>query len=121
MDNINVAVLSGRLVKDAEVSYTGGGLPVGKFDIAVNRRKKQGDEWVNEANFFTVVSFGKMAETLKPMLIKGKEVCVHANLRQERWTAPNGENRSKVSMVAESIQIFGNQKHEESCEMEPEW
>ena len=49
MADINKVVLIGRLTRDAEQSYTQSGYAMLKFSIAVNRRRKQGEQWVDEA------------------------------------------------------------------------
>ncbi|MGP1438967.1 MAG: single-stranded DNA-binding protein, partial [Treponema sp.] len=47
MADVNHVVLVGRLTRDSELRYTQGGTPIVKFSIAVNRRKKTGEEWVD--------------------------------------------------------------------------
>ena len=55
MADLNHVVLIGRLTRDAELKYTSNGQAVCKFSIAVNRRKKNGDQWEDEASFFDIV------------------------------------------------------------------
>ena len=45
MADINHVVLVGRLTRDAELKYTQGGAAVCKFSIAINRRRKNGEEF----------------------------------------------------------------------------
>jgi single-strand DNA-binding protein len=99
-------MIVGRLIRDAELKYTGGGTPVSKFSIAVNRRRKNGDTWEDEANFFDVVLWGHMAESLSQYLLKGKQIVTIGELRQERWEK-DGQNRSRVEIAANSIQLLG--------------
>jgi single-strand DNA-binding protein len=106
MTDLNVVVMTGRLTRDAELKYTAGGTPVTKFSIAVNRRRKVNDQWEDEANFFDVALWGKQGETLSQYLVKGKQVGIAGELRQERWEK-DGQNRSRVEVVAETIQLLG--------------
>jgi single-strand DNA-binding protein len=106
MADINHVVLVGRLTRDAELKYTSGGQAVCKFSLAVNRRRKNGDQWVDEANFFDVVLWGRQGESLNQYLMKGKMVGVDGELRQDRWEQ-EGQNRSKVEIVAANIQLLG--------------
>ena len=106
MADINHVVLVGRLTRDAELKYTSGGQAVCKFSIAVNRRRKSGDQWVDEANFFDIVLWGRQGESLNQYLVKGKLVGVDGELRQDRWEQ-DGQNRSKVEIVANNIQLLG--------------
>jgi single-strand DNA-binding protein len=106
MADLNHVVLIGRLTRDAELKYTSSGQAVCKFSIAVNRRKKVGDQWEDEANFFDIVLWGKQGESLQSYLVKGKMVGVDGELRQDRWQQ-DGQNRSKVEVIANYIQLLG--------------
>ncbi|MDR1030150.1 MAG: single-stranded DNA-binding protein [Treponema sp.] len=106
MVDLNHVVLIGRLTRDAELKYTTSGQAVSKFSIAVNRRRKNGDQWVDEANFFDIVVWGRQGEALNQYLIKGKLVGVDGELRQDRWEQ-DGQNRSKVEIVANNLQLLG--------------
>lgn len=106
--DVNRVIEIGHLTRDVEVTYTPGGMAVGKFSIAVNRRVKKGQDWIDEANYFDVSIFGKQAENLKTFLIKGKQVCVDGYLKQDRWEdQQTGQKRSAVKIVANDVQLLG--------------
>jgi single-strand DNA-binding protein len=106
MVDINRVVLIGRLTRDAELKYTSGGQAVCKFSVAVNRRKKNGEQWEDEANYFDIVLWGRQGENINQYLVKGKTVGVDGELRQDRWQQ-DGQNRSKVEIVANNVQLLG--------------
>jgi single-strand DNA-binding protein len=106
MADINHVVLVGRLTRDAELRYTAGGQAVCKFSVAVNRRRKNGDQWEDEANFFDIVLWGRQGESLNQYLVKGKMIGVEGELRQDRWQQ-DGQNRSRVEIVANNLQLLG--------------
>ncbi|MDR0374583.1 MAG: single-stranded DNA-binding protein [Treponema sp.] len=106
MADINHVVLVGRLTRDAELKYTANGQAVCKFSIAVNRRKKSGEQWVEEANFFDIVVWGRQGEALNQYLVKGKLIGVDGELRQDRWEQ-DGQNRSKIEIIANNLQLLG--------------
>ena len=106
MADINHVVLVGRLTRDAELKYTANGQAVCKFSVAVNRRRKNGDQWEDEANYFDIVLWGRQGEAINQYLLKGKTVGVEGELRQDRWQQ-DGQNRSKVEIVANNIQLLG--------------
>ncbi|MCL2067195.1 MAG: single-stranded DNA-binding protein [Treponema sp.] len=112
MADLNHVVLIGRLTREAELKYTAGGQAVCKFSIAVNRRKKNGDQWEDEANFFDIVLWGRQGESLHPYLTKGKMVGVNGELRQDRWQQ-DGQNRSKIEIVASYLQLLGGGSNQE--------
>jgi len=105
MTDLNKVVVIGRLTRDAELKYTSSGQAVCKFSIAVNRRKKNGDQWEDEANYFDIVVWGRQGESLHPYLLKGKMIGVDGELRQDRWQQ-EGQNRSKIEIVASNLQLL---------------
>ena len=106
MADVNHVIIIGRLTKDILLKYTSGGMAIGSFSIAVNRRTKKGEQWVEEASFFDVSLFGKSAEGLAQYLTKGKQVAVEGELRQDRWEQ-DGQPRSKVYISANNVQLLG--------------
>src|SRR5512138_2486102 len=104
MTDLNIVLIIGRLTRDAELKYTQGGTAVSKFGVACNKRRKDGDQWKDEASFFDVVLWGKSAEGLNQYLTKGKQVAIEGELNQNRWTQ-DGQNRSKVEIVARAVQL----------------
>ena len=106
MADVNHVILIGRLTRDAELKYTSGGMAVCKFAIAVNKRRKNGDQWVEEANFFDIVLWGRSGESLNQYLVKGKQVAVEGELHQNRWEQ-DGQARSKIEIMANNVQLLG--------------
>jgi len=106
VNDTNNVTLVGRLTRDAELKYTNSGAAVTKFSIAVNERRKKGEQWEDEANFFDVTLWGKSAEAVTQYLTKGKQIAVTGKLKQNRWEQ-DGQARSKVEIVAFSVQLLG--------------
>ena len=113
MTDLNKVFLIGRLTRDAELKYTSSGQAVCKFSIAVNRRKKNGDQWEDEANYFDIVVWGRQGESIHPYLLKGKMIGVDGELRQDRWQQ-EGQNRSKIEIVASNLQLLGGSQGDKS-------
>ena len=107
MANMSKVVLCGNLTRDPELKYTTGGTAVVTLGVAVNRRVKKGDNWESEANFFDVTVFGKSAENCAEYLGKGSGILVEGELVQRRWEAQDGQNRSKVEVIARDVQFLG--------------
>lgn len=118
MKDLNSVILVGNLVRtvgedEKSFGYLQSGIPVAKFSIAVNRSKKDSSgQWVDEANFFEINFFGKMAESLKPYLTKGTKIAVEGELKQDRWTDQSGVAHNKVSVLASNIQLLGGKKND---------
>ena len=110
MNGTNVVAVVGRLTRDAEMKYTSAGMAIASCAVAVNTSRKDAQgNWTDEANFFDVTIFGKTAETLKPYLIKGKQIAVTGHLKQDRWEK-DGQKFSKVSIVADAVELLGDKK-----------
>ncbi|HTP58087.1 MAG TPA: single-stranded DNA-binding protein [Spirochaetia bacterium] len=106
MADINHVVLVGRLTRNAELKYTNSGAAVSKFSIAINQRRKKDDQWVDESHFFDIVFWGKGAEAINQYLVKGKQVGIEGQLRQDRWEQ-DGQSRSRVEIFATNVMLLG--------------
>lgn len=111
MQDLNRWIGIGRLTRslgenEKDFAFIGNGQARANISIAVNHSKKQGDEWINEADFFDVTIWGKQAENLKPYLLKGTQVCIDGHLKQDRWEK-DGQKFSKISIVADNVQLLG--------------
>ena len=111
MTDLNHIVLIGRLTKDCgaderSFSFVGNGNAKAVISLAVNRSVKKGDNWEDEVSYFDVTIWGKMAENLKPKLVKGKQICVEGYLKQDRWEK-DGQKKSRININAEKVQLLG--------------
>lgn len=119
MADLSIAVLVGRLTRDAELKYTSGGQPVCHFSVATSTRKKKGDQWVDEASFWDIDLWGKQGESLNQYLTKGKLIAVEGTMRQDRWEQ-DGQARMKVIVTANSVQLLGGGQGQGSHEGQAE-
>lgn len=105
--DLNNIMLIGRLTKDPESKYLPSGSAVVEFSIANNYYVSSKNS--NEVNYFDVVAFGKMAETVAKYLTKGKQVAISGTLRQDRWQDKDtNAPRSKVRIIMQSMQMLGS-------------
>ncbi len=104
--NINRVVLTGNLTRDPELSSTGTGLSICKLGIAVNTRRKSGDQWEEKPNFFRVTVFGRQAESCAQYLKKGRPVAIDGRLEWSQWER-DGQKRESVDIIADTVQFLG--------------
>ncbi|MBF0466860.1 MAG: single-stranded DNA-binding protein [Nitrospirae bacterium] len=109
----NKIILAGRLTKDPELRYTGQGLAVASFGLAVNSKTKQGDESKDETLFIDITVFGRQAETCGQYLSKGSPVIVDGRLRERRWES-EGQKRSKFEVVSQDVRFLPKRSGEPS-------
>ncbi|HSK49661.1 MAG TPA: single-stranded DNA-binding protein [Solirubrobacterales bacterium] len=106
---MNVVVITGNLTKDPELRHTGGGTAVCELRVAVNSRRKEGDNWVDKPNFFDVVVWGAQGENCATYLSKGRPVAVEGRLDWREWEAKEGGGkRQAVQIVANTVQFLGS-------------
>jgi single-strand DNA-binding protein len=107
--NVNVVVITGNLTRDPELRHTGGGTAVCELRVAVNSRRKEGQEWVDKPNYFDVTVWGAQGENCANYLSKGRPVAVEGRLDWREWEAKDGSGkRQAVSIVANSVQFLGS-------------
>ena len=107
--SINRVILVGNLTRDPELRALPSGTSVCQLGIAVNDRVKDRDtgEWTDYANFFDVSVFGRQAESCAQYLSRGRQVAIDGRLRWRQWETQDGQKRSKVEVVADSVQFIG--------------
>lgn len=101
---MNKVILMGRLTRDVEIRYSeGSGKAVARFDLAVNRRYKQ--EGQPEADFFSCVAFGKMAETFEKCEIgKGTKLMLEGEIRNNNYEK-DGVKHYSNQVIANSFEF----------------
>jgi single-strand DNA-binding protein len=61
---------------------------------------------VDKPNFFDVKVFGNQAEMLSQHLGKGRRIGVDGRLDWSSWESQDGGKRSKVEVIAQSVQFL---------------
>jgi single-strand DNA-binding protein len=111
--------MEGRVVADPELRYASTGTAVGSFRIAANDRKFNRDtnEWTDgDPLFLSVTCFKQLAENCAESLRRGDLVIVNGKLQMREWETDNGEKRSQVEILADSVAAsirFRNVRHGE--------
>jgi len=102
---MNHIVIVGRLVRDVEMRYSGSGVAVSTFTLAVDRRFKnaQGER---EADFIQVKCFKQLAELVANYLSKGKMAAVGGSLQISSYTDKDGNKKYSTDVMADDIQFL---------------
>lgn len=105
MANYNRVTLIGNLTRDIEMRATQGGMQVGKFGLAINRKSKDQETTC----FVDCTAFDKSAELLHRYVRKGSPLFVEGRLEFSTWEAKDGGGkRSKLSVVVENFQFLSD-------------
>lgn len=110
MNNLNSIILEGNLTKDPVMDKTPKGTAVCHFTVASNRYYKSDGDRQEEVGFFDVEVWSRLAETCSDYLTKGRGVRVVGRLKQDRWTNPEGEPRSRIHIVGEHVEFRAKPK-----------
>ena len=114
MAYLNEVFLMGNLTREPELRYTKSGTPICEFGLAMNKKTKtQSGEERSEVTFVEIVSIGKSAEILPRYLQKGSAVLVTGSLRYEQWKDRDGNNRNRLSVLADRVQFLDRAKPSE--------
>lgn len=103
---MNKVVLIGRLTKDVELRYTQtNNTAVASFSLAVNRKfVKTGEE--RQADFFNIIAWNKLAETISKYLFKGNQVAISGRLETRSWDDTNGQKHYVTEVIAEEVDFI---------------
>ncbi|PSM52531.1 single-stranded DNA binding protein [Campylobacter blaseri] len=104
----NKVILVGNLTRDIEVRYANNGSAIGNTAIATSRKFTTNGEKREEVCFVDITFFGRTAEVANQYLKKGSRILVEGRLKFDQWQDQNGNNRSKHSVVVESMQMLGS-------------
>jgi single-strand DNA-binding protein len=109
--DINRVTIVGRLTRDPELRQLPGGTSVLQMGVAVNgRQRDEAGNWTDKPNFFDVKVFGNQADMLANHLSKGRRIGVDGRLDWSSWEAQDGGKRSKVEIVAQSVQFLDSRQ-----------
>ncbi|MEA3266801.1 MAG: single-stranded DNA-binding protein [Candidatus Fermentibacteria bacterium] len=107
MPTINKVLISGNLTGDPRTRILENGTHVANFSLANNQsyRGKDG-EWHEKTCFVDVVTWRQLAERVGSKLHKGSPVMIEGELQFSQWNAQDGSKRSRVEILARSVQML---------------
>jgi single-strand DNA-binding protein len=107
MRDIASATLSGNLTRGIELRALPSGADVARLRIATTTRRRNGEEWVDKTNYFTVEVYGGQARACAEYLRKGSRVFVDAELDWREWTDRQDNKREAVTFRARQVLFEG--------------
>ena len=104
MKNIAYAILDGNLTADPDTQHVGvDSKTKTTMTIAVNHDNLEDDN--GQVSYIDIEAWNELAENCAKYLTKGKKITAMGELRQERWKNPDGLNRSRIKIVANTIRF----------------
>jgi single-strand DNA-binding protein len=104
MAGLNKVMIIGNLGTDPEMRYTADGTALTSFRVAASRNYSGRDgERHEETEWFSVVTWQKLAEQCSQFLQKGRRVYVEGRLQTRSWDTPEGQRRYRTEVIAEKV------------------
>ena len=83
---------------------------VARLRIATTTRRRNGEQWVDKTNYFTVEVYGAQARMCAQYLGKGSRVVVDGELDWREWTDQENKRREAVTFRARQVLFEGGRR-----------
>lgn len=104
MAYLNKVMVIGNVGTDPEMRFTPSGNPVTSFRVATSRSFNTSEgEKKEETEWFTVVTWNKLAENCNQFLGKGRRVYVEGRLHTRSWEGQDGQKRLQIEIIANRV------------------
>jgi single-strand DNA-binding protein len=106
--SVNKVILVGRLGRDPETRYTGGGQAVANFSMATDESyKDKNGERQKRTEWHKIVVWGKQAEIAQQYLKKGSLLYLEGRIQSREWQDKEGQKRTSFEIVANNFRMLG--------------
>ncbi len=106
--SVNKVILVGRLGRDPETRYTGGGQAVANFSVATDETyKDKAGEKQKRTEWHKIVVWGKQAEIAQQYLKKGSLIFIEGRIQSREWQDKEGQKRTSFEIVASNFRMLG--------------
>ena len=102
---MNKVFLIGNLTRDPELTETTSGVSLCRFSIAVNRNYG-GADGERKTDFFNVVAWRGLGETVARYAKKGNKVAVSGPIEHRNYEDGQGVKRTGVDIVAQDVEFL---------------
>jgi single-strand DNA-binding protein len=107
--SVNKVILVGRLGRDPETRYTGGGQAVCNFSMATDETfKDRSGERQKRTEWHKIVVWAKQAEIAQQYLKKGSLIYLEGRIQSREWTDKENQKRTSFEIVATNFRMLGS-------------
>ena len=101
----NSLTISGRLGRDPEIRFTGGGSAVASASVVVGRswKNKTTDEWENQDFWIKVTAWGTLGENFAQSCYKGDKIIATGRLEVREYERKDGSKGTSVDLVSRAV------------------
>jgi single-strand DNA-binding protein len=110
MASLNKVMIIGNLGSEPEMRFTPSGNPVTSFRVATNRVYNTPEgERKEETEWFTVITWSRLAEQCNQFLGKGRLVYAEGRLRTHTWEGQDGQKHYRTEVIANRVTFLDRQ------------
>ncbi len=114
---MNKVTLIGNVTRDPELAETNSGVSLCRFSLAVNRTYS-GADGERKTDFFNVVAWRGLGDTVARFLHKGDKVAVSGSIETDNYEDSKGNKRMSFDIVASDVEFLILKK--QSDDMRPD-
>ncbi len=108
MASLNRVTIIGNCGKEPEMRFLPNGTPTSTFSVAVNNKfTNKSGEAQEETEWFNVVCWAKLAETVSQYLKKGQQVYVEGRQKTREWIDKDGQKHWRTELIAQRVLCLG--------------
>lgn len=111
---MNKLMIIGNLTHSPELKTVSGGINVCTFTVAVNRRRREGQE--PEADFFRVTAWRQLGENCAKYLDKGRKVAVTGTIGARAYQGKDGSPRASLELTADDVEFLSPKGEQQPTE-----
>ncbi len=102
MSSVNKVIIVGRLGRDPESRFSGGGMDISNFSLATERVKK-GDK---VTTWHRCTAFDKTAKVINQYATKGQMLYVEGSIDHEEYTDKDGAKKTSTTILVSQVQLL---------------
>lgn len=105
----NVTIV-GNVGRDPELRYTGSGVPVCSFSVAVTRRwtSRDAQDQKEKTVWFRITAWRQLAETCSQYVRKGMQILVVGTIEASAYLDKDGQPQASLELTADTVQFLGS-------------
>ncbi|MBC6937590.1 MAG: single-stranded DNA-binding protein [Chloroflexi bacterium] len=108
-------VIVGNVGRDPEMRYTGSGVPVCSFSVAVTERwtDRQTNERKEKTTWYRISAWRGLAETCNTYVKKGMQILVTGTVSASAYQGQDGQPAATLELTARDVQFLGSRADRE--------
>lgn len=106
MKDVNDWTVTARIM-DYELKALESGISVCNLLLSFNNGKKVDGVWQDSPNQIEGTIWGPFAEAIFPILNKGRECTISAEIEEQKWNTVDGRLMSKIKAKIRTIKLHG--------------